>query len=174
MTLNSFLALWVGFMGTLVHLISPLCPLLGTMQMPPWALVCTFTCRTSCDLLFLEYPAFTLHHPRNRIVGRIPLAPFGAGKQLGYGVAAHAILSSSTGSDFSALCQVCMLSTLSSRGARGPSLRCHLYSPISKDDNVFSCSSVTWASFLGKCLSNSDPVKTDLPSYYPPLVPYGF
>lgn len=87
MTLNSFLALWVGFMGTLVHL-CPLCPLLGTMQMPPWALVCTFTCRTSCDLLFLEYPAFTLRCPRNRVVGRIPLAPFGAGRQLGYGVAA--------------------------------------------------------------------------------------
>ena len=72
MTLNSFLALWVGFLGTLVHL-CPLCPLLGTMQMPPWALVCTFMGRTSCDLLFLEYPAFTLRYQSPSVVRGIGL-----------------------------------------------------------------------------------------------------
>lgn len=107
--------------------------------MPPWALVCTFMCRTLCELMFLEYPVFTLRYQLFSVVrgmglldsslwppsvlanclvmewGPMPFSP-----------AALALISLPP-------CHVCMLSTLSSREHVAPHCAVVYISPMSKD-----------------------------------------
>lgn len=184
MTLNSFLALWVGFMGTLVHQ-CPLCPL-RTLGLVKYAgdhknatmgtcvhvhvqdIVWAYVSGVSCVHFALSV---TLSCPRNGIVGLIPLAPFGAGKLLGGPCHSH------QQHWLWFLCPLakCVCLAHCPRGSTWPlTVLSFIFPRCLRMANAFSCSSVTCASFLGKCLSNSDPLKTDLPSYYPPLVLYGF
>lgn len=147
MTLNSFLSLWVGFMGTLVHQ-CPLCPLrtlglvkhagdhghatMGTcVHVHVQDIVWVYVSGVSCVHFALSV---TLSCPRSGIVGRIPLAPFGADRLLGNGVAAHAILTSSIGSDFSVPLAKCVCLAHCPRGELvEPHCAVPYISPMSKD-----------------------------------------
>lgn len=97
--------------------------------MPPWALVCTFMSGTSCDLLFLEYPALTWRYQSPSVVRGIGL--------LGVSLLLPSVLASSLVMEwrpmpFSAAALaltsrplakcVCLAPVLA--GARGPSLCC--------------------------------------------------